>query len=207
MKKLFTIVMATFALTFGFNHAATAQVEQGSIIIDPYYGYPNFGKSLIEGLISDSAENVSVVGIGPAGLRAEYLISDNFGVGFDFIYNSAGADYDYKVYNSDGITYNTYTGTILMQRIRVQLRMNYHFVQTDVVDAYVGFGAGTNIRLIDDKSTEPGYVPSFDISGSLIPVSVRIALGSRFYFTENIGINAELGLGGPVISGGVSIKF
>lgn len=205
MKKVLTIVMATFALTFGFNHNAAAQVEQGNIIIDPYYGYPNFGKKLADAIVGDSAENINITGIGPAGLRAEYLISDNFGVGIDAIYNSVGVEYDYTVTDVSGT--NTYTSKVNQQRIRVQLRMNYHFVQTDAVDAYVGFGAGTNIRRYTTTSTDPDYVTPDALSGALIPVSLRIALGTRFYFTENIGLNVELGLGGPMISGGVSIKF
>lgn len=205
MKKLSLGILTAAALVFGINQQASAQVEQGSIIIDPYYGYPNFGKKLADAVASDSAENVDITGIGPAGLRAEYLISDNFGIGIDFIYNSVGITYDYTV--TDGTGTHNYTDKINQQRFRVHLRMNYHFVQTDVMDAYVGFGAGTNIRRYTATSTDPAYEEPDALSGALIPVSVRIALGTRFYFTENIGLNAELGLGGPVISAGLSIKF
>lgn len=205
MKKLSIGILTAVTLVFGVNQQASAQVEQGNIIIDPYYGYPNFGKKLADAVAPDSSENIDITGIGPAGLRAEYMISDNFGVGFDFIYNSVGVKYDYTT--TDGAGTHSYTDQINQQRFRIQLRMNYHFVQTDVMDAYVGFGAGTNIRRYTTSSTDPNYIAPDAISGALIPVSVRIALGTRFYFTENIGINAELGLGGPVISAGLSLKF
>ncbi len=45
MKRMFTVIMATCAISFGFNNNATAQVEEGNMIIDLYYGYPNVGKS------------------------------------------------------------------------------------------------------------------------------------------------------------------
>ncbi|MBI3133248.1 MAG: outer membrane beta-barrel protein [Bacteroidetes bacterium] len=205
MKKLFMMV-ALSAVTLGINHSATAQVEQGSIIIDPYYGFPNFGKKIADTFVSDSTSDVKVTGIGPCGLRGEYLISDNFGVGFDFIYNSVGAKADYTEIDGAGVSHN-YTDDVNMQRFRVQARMNYHFVQTDAVDAYVGFGAGTNIRRYTYDSTNPDFTEPDATTGALIPVSIRIALGTRFYFTDNIGLNAELGLGGPVLSGGISIKF
>ena len=41
----------------------------------------------------------------------------------------------------------------------------------------------------------------------LIPVSARIALGMRYYFNNNIGINSELGIGGPMLSVGVSVRL
>ena len=86
-------------------------------------------------------------------------------------------------------------------------RLNYHFVQTDVVDAYLGFGAGykhkTNkFETLDENASE------YDFGVSLIPVSLRLAIGARFFFTDFIGINMEMGLGGgPLLSGGVSLKF
>ena len=200
------MLVAILAVNVGFVNSASAQVEQGSIIIDPYYGFPNFGKKLADSFISDSITgSIDVTGIGPCGLRGEYLVSDNFGVGFDFIYNSVGAKSDYSEYDGAGVLRN-YTDKVNMQRFRVQLRMNYHFVQTDAVDAYAGFGAGTNIRKFSYSSDNPNYVPE-SISGALLPVSLRLAIGVRYYFIPNVGINAEIGLGGPAISGGISIKF
>ena len=82
MKKIFTMLVAILAVNVGFVNSASAQVEQGSIIIDPYYGFPNFGKKLADSFISDSITgSIDVTGIGPCGLRGEYLVSDNFGVG------------------------------------------------------------------------------------------------------------------------------
>lgn len=44
-------------------------------------------------------------------------------------------------------------------------------------------------------------------SGSLLPISMRLCTGIRYYFTPNIGLNAEIGVGGPIVSGGLSIKI
>lgn len=203
MKKKLLGLVGAFGLLL-MSSTSVAQVEQGSIIIDPYYGYPNFGKGIAEGLVTGS--EIQATGIGPLGLRAEYMLADNFGMGIDFIYNSAGAAGTYSVLDSTGAS-NTYTDEVLMQRIRVLLRLNYHFVQTDALDAYVGGGAGYNQRIWSYKSDDPNYIQPENTTGSLLPVALRLAVGMRYYFHPNIGINAELGLGGPVLSAGLSFKF
>ena len=141
MKRVLTLVAAAFCLAIGFSNSASAQVEEGNIIIDPYYGYPNIGQSFFDLFVDENnVDGAEIRGIGPCGVRAEFMLADNFGIGIDFIYNSAGAEGSYT--DTTGGTTQTYTDNVLMQRIRVLLRLNYHFVQTDALDAYVGGGAG-----------------------------------------------------------------
>lgn len=208
MRKLGTILSIAILTTLGFNNSASAQVEEGNIIIDPYYGFPNFGGDFIDLLSADYNEidGITTSAIGPAGIRLEYMLADNFGLGVDFIFNSINASGTVDSLNTDGTVYRSYDTKVYMRRYRVQLRANYHFVQTDNLDAYVGFGAGTNIRTIGFTTDYPNLANE-SVSGALIPVSFRFALGTRYYFTDNIGLNAELGLGGPVVSAGLSFKF
>ncbi len=207
MKRVFTLIAVALVTAIGFNNTAIAQtqVEEGNIIIDPYYGGPNFGRALLTSL-EGTVENSAVSGIGPAGLRAEYLLADNFGLGIDFIYNSTSVSGTTDSLNTDGTVFETYDTKVFSRRYRIHLRANYHFAQTDALDAYVGFGAGTNIRSIGFTTDDPNF-DGDSATGSLIPFSIRIALGTRYYFTDNIGLNVELGLGGPVVSGGLSFKF
>lgn len=209
MKRVLTLFGAALLATLGMNSAvAQTQVQQGNIIIDPYYGGPNFGKSLIG---TAEFDEFTVTGIGPAGIRAEYMLSDNFGMGVDFIYNSTTVNttLDSTAYNEETYQYDvvdTYDLKLYARRYRVQLRANYHFAQTDNLDAYIGVGAGTNIRTFGFKTDFPNYERA-SLSGALFPVSMRLALGTRYYITDNIGFNVELGLGGPVVSGGLSLKI
>jgi hypothetical protein len=215
MRKTILTIVGAMALTSSlFGQANT----QGSIIVDPYYGFPNFGKSFYSSLESTSS-NFKATGIGPCGLRAEYMISDKIGTGFDFIYNSNKTTYSSVdttlVYNSGTATYtNVYTTNSYertMQRIRVQARINFHFdISNPNLDAYFGVGVGTNNRyrkyyqngtqITDDATTTAGKL-------TLMPVSMRICTGLRYYFAPNIGVNLELGLGGPMISAGASVRF
>ena len=124
------------------------------------------------------------------------MLGDQFGIGVDYIQNSVeysstdkfGNDTDFK-----------------MVRQRIHLRFNYHFGNTDHLDLYAGLGVGTNTRTFDWKVNDTEFLGGD--RGSLLKVSARLCFGVRYYFTENIGIMTEIGLGGPVISVGPSIKF
>jgi opacity protein-like surface antigen len=202
MKKTVLTLMSIIALA----SSSFSQVNsKGSIIVDPYYGYPNFGKTFLSA-INNATSEIKTVGIGPCGARAEYMLADKFGMGVDFIYNSMSGTYSIDSLNVDNTVYASYDTKLAMQRYRVQLRMNYHFTSSDNLDAYVGFGAGSNIRRFVYSSDKPNSAKESE-SGSLLPFSMRIALGMRYYFTNNIGFNAELGLGGPMVSAGLSLRF
>ncbi len=202
MKKKIAVLIGMFALTFGFRANAQA-VSEGNFIIDPYYGFPNLAASFID--VSD-IEDVNKVGIGPAGLRAEFMLADKFGLGIDLIYNSLNVNGQIDSLNPDGSVYESYDSKIFMRRFRPQVRMNYHFVATNELDVYTGVGVGLNFRQLGVTTDYPNYDDA-SVSGALIPVSMRLALGMRYYFTENIGANLELGIGGPILSTGLSLKF
>ncbi len=220
MKKNILKLTSVIAIAISSFSAFSQANSQGSFIIDPYYGYPNFGASFYS--LLESSSNVSsfkATGIGPAGLRAEYMLGDKIGLGFDFIYNSN------KITNINTDTVPKYNSTTLnydnvitvtnerrtMQRVRFQARLNFHFdISNPALDAYFGVGVGTNNRyrkyyVNDVIQTD---LLTSDVSNlTLIPVSMRLCTGLRYYFTPNIGLNMELGLGGPMISAGISFKI
>lgn len=213
MKKLAVITaffMCGWIASNAFAQDEIKAVQKGNFILDPYYGAPNFGKNLVKDLTfsNSSITSSGSGGVGPMGVRAEYLLADKFGLGVDFIFNSASMDLSYDSLNTDGSLYKTYNGIAKMQRIRIQLRFNYHFVSTENLDAYVGLGAGTNTRVWSVENTNPGYdFGKEQRVGSLIPFSMRFAAGVRYYFIPNLGFNAEIGLGGPLVSAGLSLKI
>jgi hypothetical protein len=214
MKKVITFVAVAIAAISGGTSFAQAN-STGNIIIDPYYGYPNFGKAFYQSIEdADDTQDFKATGVGPMGLRAEYMIADRIGVGVDVIYNSNNISY-----TSLDSVYNSATGAWTeerkeyerkMNRVRVQARFNYHFeVSNPDLDAYFGIGAGTNNRFRKYYENGVEIDDNYDGTGSLtlIPVSFRLCTGMRYYFSENIGMNAEIGLGGPLISAGLSIRL
>ncbi len=81
----------------------------------------------------------------------------------------------------------------------------YHFYTTDKLDTYGGLMLGYNI--VSSKwsgSSDDGY-RNFKASSS--GVGYAIFVGGRYYFSDNIGVSAELGYGIAVLSLGASIKF
>ena len=57
------------------------------------------------------------------------------------------------------------------------------------------------------ESTDPNYQTE-EVSSTVIPVAARIGLGTRIFFTENIGANVGVGFGqGGILTAGLSFAF
>lgn len=205
MKKVITVVAMSLFATLGMNNSANAQVEQGNFIIDPYVGFPT--NNLAWGSLSSNADFRTVGPPVSFGGRAEFMVADNFGVGLDVNYSITGYQYTDEDYYFDSTTglYSDATYKYTAKKLRAMLRLNYHIVQTDQMDAYLGFGVGyrnVNRTFEYDGVNDPGT------SVTLIPIAMRLAIGGRYYFTDNIGLNLELGTsGGSAIQFGLSIKI
>lgn len=211
MKKVLTLLGVTIVASLSFNNTAVAQVQQGNVIIDPYVGLPT--RNIIWGILEDgSSDSDGYNTVGPPisfGGRVEFMAADNFGIGVDVNYVISGFQYNVDDYY-DEVTDETYDANYKYNAniLRAMLRLNYHFVQTSEVDAYFGVGAGyRNVKR--SVSYEFDGVEREDATNvTLIPVAFRLAFGGRYYFTDNIGANFELGLlGGSPIQVGVSIKL
>ena len=219
MKKVIFALSMAGALIFGSaSNTAVAQVEEGSMIVDLYYGFPNFGKNLWDAVAVDGEVGSSqATGLGPLGGRFEYMVADNFGVGVDVNFLTNGYEVSFtdttSTYNSTTMQWETQTNTYETDynkmKLRVMARLHYHFVQTDMVDAYACFGAGYKHTKNTFSTTDPdGLEQELETGLNLLPVSIRIGIGTRLFFTDNIGVNLELGAGGgPLMSAGLSLKF
>lgn len=209
MKNILLVVCATLFAS-GLNAQA---VSKGSIIIDPYYGGPNFGKSFAQNFESSNTTNLKVKGLGPFGIRGEYLVADRIGLGVDVIFNNYDLNYTQtdSTYNNTTMNYDYTTSQreYVMNRLRVQARANFHFKISDPnFDSYFGVGVGTNNRF--RKAYENGVEVTDDAdlgNLTLLPVSFRVCAGFRYYFSDAIGLNMELGLGGPAFSAGLSFRL
>ena len=208
MKKLVYITFLGLILGLNSTTASAQALSQGNFVADLYYGGPNWGKLLMERGSASNVDFSGVTGIGPAGIRLEYMVGDRIGVGADVIYNSFKSTVKYDSTDSQGAT-KTYIGEAGMQRLRIHARFNYHFDVTNPnLDAYFGVGAGTNMRMWKISSDDPDFEQDeVTGNGAIFPVSARICTGIRYYFSPNIGVSAELGLGGPLVSGGLTVKF
>ena len=127
-------------------------------------------------------------------------------VGIDFIYNRHGfsATDPNNIDESGNLV--TYNYNLKTDRTRIHFGFNYHFTKDENFDGYLGIGAGTNSRKNSYTSNDPYVTDEFDDT-ELFPFSVRVCLGGRYFFNENYGLVGEIGLGGALLRGGLSIKF
>lgn len=211
-----------FGATLALSSSSFAQTEvgEGNVIIDPYVGtlQTNILRSEPTLFEDETLSNWKLNGGQFAyGLRAEYMVADNLGLGLDFNYVKSGSNYDITstelVYNqttmqNESVT-RTYNWDYTSVRIRAMLRVNYHFVQSDRVDAYTGFAVGYKHANREWTVEDPNATQDqLELDGALIPVAARLALGTRIYFTDNIGMMIELGAGGGApIQLGLSVKL
>ena len=218
MKKLLLIAVFSIGLV-----AMNAQIMRGNFIIDPYIGVPNWANSLFYGQYDGTNMDVSnyktVGGALSYGGRFEYMIADKVGVGADVNYEVSGFSFDYTDYQYDASgaviyvngdpQFRSYTDKYTAKKLRAMFRLNYHFFQSDKVDVYTGFAAGYKSAK-REYTTEPSNPMSTNesVDKALIPISTRLAIGTKIYFTQNIGAHVELGVfGGGLIQFGLSAKF
>ena len=212
------ILLKIFGILLISNISFTQVNYTGNIIIDPYYGFPNFGKSLT--MQTTSYLNFKSSGFGPAGCRGEYILAEKIGLGFDFIYNSNKVSYKtsdtlYSLDAFNNILTDVQSSSYerLMRRVRFQARINFHFnLSTPNLDGYFGVGIGTNNRFrkywIDGKeTTDINNIVDELGNYTFFPFSMRVCTGFRYYFNPKIGANMEIVLGGPLFSAGVSVKI
>lgn len=141
---------------------------------------------------------------GPLGARFEYLFRENWSVGVDLYYNQQ---------RSEGTVTFAVNGQqaqadYVVNRLRVQTRFAYQFpINNPDLDVYIGGGIGSNTKYrnlyIDGERRSKSDLP-LAIS---LPFSVRAFSGIRYTFFHDLGFHAEIGIGGPVLTAGLSYKF
>ena len=176
-------------------------VSEGSIVGDVYYGFITLAGPLLR--LVGAASGANTTFIGPIGLRGEYMFSDVVGVGGDLQFSSYTLSWTERFYNIFGVPY-TYSYKINWTRIRAMARVAFHFAVSRAVDPYFAVSGGFRIESLSTETNDPGY----DAGVAGVGPAVRLALGTRFFFTPNIGAFAELGVfGGGLFHVGLSAKL
>lgn len=194
MKKIL-FAIALFA-SVGFGTTANAQcIEQGSKIVDLFYGAPDGWTSILK--TAATGTGVKVTGL-PIGGKFEYMVSDRIGLG-------AIIGFSQTTLQQDDLS--GYAEKETFTRIRGMASFNLHFATGDKIDPYWMIGAGYSNWSIKYTTENPaGTSEGTDVA--TVPYAFRTAVGLRFFFTDNIGIHAETGFGsGAYAQFGLSAKF
>lgn len=142
--------------------------------------------------------------LGTFGLRYDYLLNPSFSLGIDFYYLQRKSSGTVTEYNT-GIQSNA---EYIINRFKTQIRVAYHFpIANPNLDVYLGGGIGINNQfrklLINGNVTSRDEYP-YNIQ---LPVSLRTYAGLRYSFSKHFGVNAELGIGGPLLNAGFHFRF
>jgi hypothetical protein len=202
-------------LLFVSSRGNTQILFAGNHVLEGYLGMPNMtrfsgGINFITAEITEG-EVSKFKGLAPSGIRYSYLLTENVSFGFDLIYNKSDVTRSSTDTLYNGITgqwvYETNLKREVSTRLRFHARINFH-ISTGLPesDSYFGIGFGTNNRWI--KSYKNNELDKLwkGSEASILPFSMRICYGYRYFFGYNWGISGEVGLGGPLLSIGVSYK-
>ena len=205
MRKILAVLFAgTLTLTLWNN----ANAQGGRVILDFYYGFPNLWSGAAERFIERDF-NVSGLDFstsGPMGGRAEVLVTQRIGIGVDVMFANSGVDFQATRpdQNGEGGT-DTYNYSVSVKRPRVLGRLNFHLLKSRIFDPYFAIGVGYNGTKADVTTDDPLFT-NLSLPFSL-PIAARAGFGMRLMVFKYVGISAEVGLGGPLVTGGVSIRI
>jgi hypothetical protein len=205
MKRL----LFTFSLAFALATGAFSQaIEQGNMIVDVTYGWPNLWTSTLKGLLTDNTStNIKVGTMGPISGKFEYMVADKVGVGVVFNYATSSVKWNGDVYNTTTGLYNTYDYKIAVPRYRIMAKFGFHYGNSDMFDGYTNICVGYGGFSMNTTTNDPNYDDE-SINLKVAPVAWRICTGGRIFFTDNIGAMMEFGIsGGGLLEFGLCAKF
>jgi outer membrane protein W len=221
MRKTIIITVAALALFTGNGFAQARDTEkdkaalkesngkvlkEGKVLFNVYYGAPFWWGTFAKNINSTSGGTV-ITGVGVKnlnhlGAKVEYMVTDKVSLGIDYTYAQVALNY----YDSpNGTTLIAYNDLIVKQR--ALLSCGIHFGESDKFDPYLALGLGYKALTYKTNNPNPNDLKLLIETYASIPIAYRTAFGFRYFFTDNIGINAEVGIGGPIGQIGVCAKF
>ncbi|MBA2610600.1 MAG: hypothetical protein H0U95_01425 [Bacteroidetes bacterium] len=207
MKK---IISVSLLLLFGVNTIRSQEgiATKGNNIVNVYYGV-NILTSVFKTAVTNAySTDVSVKSAGPFGIVYEHLVVDKIGLGAEIGYGSTTVSFKNVETNYNSTTgttsTNSYDYTYKFATIRAMFRANFHFTNSENFDAYGFVSAGYRGTTFSFTSNDP-YAIKANYTG--IPFGLKPGVGLRYFFIPAMGLNLEMAIGTPLISGGLSFKF
>ncbi len=186
------------------SFVANAQAfPEGSNSISLGYGGVTFMSSISKNF--DDYADVKYAGMGPIFFKYEHAMTDNIGLGLNVAYAENEWAYNYSSTDANGNAVS-YKETTSRSTYSILARFNYHIGASEKFDPYLGFGMGYRNATWKYDTTNPDGTTNVDISG-LMPFGMELTIGARYFFTENIGLYAEVGAAKSVVQGGLAVKF
>jgi hypothetical protein len=198
IKKLISLTLLSMLLLINQQYAKAQAFQQEDVILSLGYGMPNLTKSVFKAAFE--GENVKVSGFGPLHAKVEYGISDKIGIGLSINHVSTNVDAQYL----DDIDNKNYFANYNYNSTKFNLRTNFHFSNSDKLDAYWGFGVGYGIGSVGVSTNDPD-LDEVDIDAG--GLGFETTLGLRYFVTKDIGIYTEVGFAKSIIQFGLNYKL
>ncbi len=209
MKK--AILMASAILVCNNSFAQVA--EEGSFIMDINYGFPNLTSRWAKLILEDNSTakyNFKVKNLGPLSIKGDYFLTEKFSLGLEVVYTQTSISSIItrdEVAPGGGTTSVTYTSQFDNTKFRIMPRFGWHFAINDKVDAYQALAVGYLHSTTKYTSTNNSTTESPNFS-DIFPIAFRYSVGCRVFFTERLGANFEVGLGGGgLLAAGLTAKI
>lgn len=174
-------------------------LKKGDVLITGFVSYPNFGRFTAQLALSNvNVLKSSTGGFAPLGVQGEYMLSQNMGISLDLIANQWSA----KWTESNA----AFENSVASFRFRGLIGLNYHLddLDNEKLNIYGGMALGYNYRKYDITLDEYGLVDDFWQTNIDFPLAFRARAGLRYFLNENVGLNVEIGLGGPIMRLGLT---
>jgi hypothetical protein len=200
IKKLISLTLLSMLLLVNQQEAKAQAFQQEDVIFSLGYGTPNLTKAVFKAGIAGENLNATVSGLGPLHVKVEYGISDKIGIGLSINHVSTNFDAQYL----DDIDNKNYFANYNYNSTKFNLRTNFHFSNSDKLDAYWGFGVGYGIGSVGLSTNDPDLEEVDIDAGGL---GLESTLGIRYFVTKNIGIYTEVGFAKSIIQFGLNYKL
>lgn len=218
------IAAATLCVGGLFLFALPAQAqninERGAVVANLNYGtnftrlYMKIAVFAIDSILQTSVP-ITYTGTGPITLQCDYMLGKGFSIGGELthVQNGFSVTFSDKDFNTAQVWQQTIRTSLSRQKLA--LRLGFHPIKSESWDWYIAGTAGvrrlkvniaTDVPLLGEFSQKISVDVTDLFSNSISPY-FRVATGLRYLSPMGLGVNAELGASGPLLSAGVSYRF
>ena len=201
-----------YALSIGYGF--------GSLFFTPNYTIShNLFYDTIDTLSFQTEELTTDLKIKPILAKFSFKINERSSLGIQCIYNgyiASGTNIDsIWVEGSQSYTVNRYRTKFVMNRFRVQLLYIRHFQHKNPrfeSSFYTALGWSNKFRKYYENDQEVNSSNSTPFAGGFgtevnNPISIRLAYNVCINLSDRLGLYTEFGLGGPLLTIGLTTKF
>ncbi len=202
MKK--QLVILSLLISGITTNNTFAQSKKGESVITAGVGMSLYFNVLTTQSVTNGANTSSLPTL---NLTYDYGITESFSLGIAIGHNRLSVTENERAYYDPFGTLLVEQPTIHLSRTNIALRPMFHWGNNERLDWHAGLRLGYSIWSFSDDSKDPFYTSVNGVSSLGLP-SFQILTGSRIYFTDNLGMTIDVGIGTPYFASiGLSRKF